>query len=224
MINYEVDPAILLPYLPAHTELDLEDGKCFLSLVGFRFENVKLKNIPIPLHRNFPEVNLRFYVKHFDGMIWKCGVVFISEIVPLIAITTVANLLYGEKYRTMPMKATRNTKQDSVVVEYRFKFRGNWQYLRVEAENKLLKLEKMKGAAFITNHFWGYSRRDDKSTTEYHVEHPEWEVYPVKEYDLHCDFEALYGKTFSFLGSAKPASVYLAKGSPIKIYGRKILR
>lgn len=35
MINYEVDPAILQPYLPQGTELDAWQGKTFVSVVGF---------------------------------------------------------------------------------------------------------------------------------------------------------------------------------------------
>ena len=44
---------------------------CYVSLVGFMFKNTRLLNIPIPFHTDFEEVNLRFYVKHFDGNEWK---------------------------------------------------------------------------------------------------------------------------------------------------------
>ncbi|MEO7446504.1 MAG: DUF2071 domain-containing protein, partial [Ferruginibacter sp.] len=105
MINYSIDPEVLKPFLPTFTEIDLEDGHCYISMVGFRFEDVRLKNISIPFHRNFPEVNLRFYVRRFDGKKWRRGVVFISEIVPLPAISFIANSFYGEKYKTLPMRA-----------------------------------------------------------------------------------------------------------------------
>jgi uncharacterized protein YqjF (DUF2071 family) len=35
-----------------------------VSLVGFLFQNTRLRSIPIPFHRIFEEVNLRFYVRH----------------------------------------------------------------------------------------------------------------------------------------------------------------
>ena len=35
--NYEVDPSILAEYIPPGTELDLWEGKCFVSLIGFIF-------------------------------------------------------------------------------------------------------------------------------------------------------------------------------------------
>lgn len=46
------------------------------------FLNTQLLGISVPFHRNFEEVNLRFYVKKWENQIWKRGVVFIKEIVP----------------------------------------------------------------------------------------------------------------------------------------------
>jgi len=64
MANYVVPEESLLPYLPAGTELDRHEGRCYVSLVGFLFQDVRLKSVPIPFHRTFEEVNLRFYVQH----------------------------------------------------------------------------------------------------------------------------------------------------------------
>jgi uncharacterized protein YqjF (DUF2071 family) len=68
--NYVIDPATLANYLPAGTELDLWEGKYYVSLVGFMFKNTKLLGIKIPFHVNFEEVNLRFYVKRFENGMW----------------------------------------------------------------------------------------------------------------------------------------------------------
>jgi uncharacterized protein YqjF (DUF2071 family) len=95
--NYCVNPGILLPYLPYKTELDIWRGNCYVSLVGFRFLNTKIKGVSIPFHRNFEEVNLRFYVRYKDASGWRRGVVFIKEIVPRRALSFVANTIYKEK-------------------------------------------------------------------------------------------------------------------------------
>ena len=63
MANYEVDPSLLAPHVPRGTELDLDDGRCFVSLVGFMFLDTRVLGMPIPFHVNFEEVNLRYYVK-----------------------------------------------------------------------------------------------------------------------------------------------------------------
>src|SRR6478752_5561862 len=104
MANYEVDPSLLASRVPAGTELDLEDGKCFVSLVGFMFLDTRVLGIPIPFHVNFEEVNLRFYVKReVEGEVRR-GVCFIKEIVPRWAIATAARVLYGEPYESRRMK------------------------------------------------------------------------------------------------------------------------
>ena len=40
MLNYEIEPTVLMPFVPAGTEL-----------------------VPIPFHRDFEEVNLRMYTR-----------------------------------------------------------------------------------------------------------------------------------------------------------------
>ncbi|NND31009.1 MAG: DUF2071 domain-containing protein, partial [Saprospiraceae bacterium] len=64
--NYEVAPSLLEKFIPEKTELDLRNNRCYVSLIGFMFLNTKLLGFFIPFHRNFEEVNLRFYVRHRD--------------------------------------------------------------------------------------------------------------------------------------------------------------
>ncbi len=109
--NYEVSPDMLLPYLPYGTELDLWKDRCYVSLIGFMFQETRLKGIKIPFHVNFEEVNLRFYVKRWSGKEWRRGVVFIKEIVPKPAIAFVANTLYNENYQSLPMKHSWRTQE-----------------------------------------------------------------------------------------------------------------
>ena len=104
MVNYEIDPQIVLPYLPNGVELDLFNGKCYISLVGFMFKNTKLFNIPIPYFGTFEEINLRFYVKRKEGNQIKRGVVFINETIPYKIVAWMANKLYKEHYTVVPTK------------------------------------------------------------------------------------------------------------------------
>ena len=60
MLNYVVDPRLITPLVPAETEIDFENGETFLSVVGFLFLDTRLLGLPIPLHRDFEEVNLAF--------------------------------------------------------------------------------------------------------------------------------------------------------------------
>src|SRR5439155_1075706 len=104
MLNFVVDPKIVAPLVPPGTEIDFENGETFLSMVGFLFLDTRLLGLPIPLHRDFEEVNLRFYVRKKSADTWRRGVVFVRELVPRRAIALVARAFYGEKYLALPMK------------------------------------------------------------------------------------------------------------------------
>ena len=221
MANYAVDQKLLQPFLPAKTEIDLWNGTCYVSLVGFMFLNTVIKGFKIPFHTNFEEVNLRFYVRYNDNGEWKRGVVFIKEIVPKPALTFVANTIYKENYETMPMAHSWEARDNTLNVEYRWK-KKRWNSLYVIASAEPSKIENGSEEEFITEHYWGYTKINDK-TSEYGVEHPKWEVYKMKDYSIDVDFGDVYGKQFEFLKSEKPLSVFLAEGSEIYVKsGRKI--
>ena len=121
LANYVIDKKILSKYVPVGTELDVWNGNCYVSLVGFMFVNTKLLGIKIPFHINFEEVNLRFYVKRFEDGTWKRGVVFIKEIVPKRALTFVANTVYNENYETLPMEHLWSIENNQRIVQYKWK-------------------------------------------------------------------------------------------------------
>jgi uncharacterized protein len=224
MANYAIDAAVLLPYLPAYTELDYFEGKTFVSLVGFMFEDVKIKGISIPFHTIFPEVNLRFYVKHTakDGSV-KRGVVFISEIVPKPAIAWVANNLYKEKYASTSMKHSIQSAEKELIIDYGWQWKGKNNLLSATVINQLWPIEPGSKEAFIFEHYYGFAKVGAAVTNEYAVEHPTWNTYPVASYKINCNFEKLYGPAFSFLDSAIPASVFVADGSVVAIREKTVL-
>ena len=224
MANYIVDVGTLTPFLPAHTEIDTFNGKCFVSLVGFMFVHTKVRGFSIPFHRTFEEVNLRFYVRYRTDSGWRRGVVFVKEIVPRSAITLVANALYQEHYQTLPMNHEWICKVDSLTVAYRWK-QQDWHSIAVTSSPKAVSIQDGSEAEFITEHFWGYTRINDNVTSQYEVQHPRWEIYPVNGYSVEADFGLLYGDSFAVLNQRKPDSVFLAEGSPIKVFkGTKISR
>lgn len=228
MANYVVDPALLSPYLPFNTELDFsinpgDDRKRFyVSLVGFMFLNTKVKGFKIPFHVDFPEINLRFYVRYREGNDWKRGVVFIKEIVSKPALSFVANLIYKEHYATMPTEYSWIATPGALNVEYRWK-KVQWNVFQVVTEKRPVPIMTGSDEEFILEHYWGYSKANNKYAIEYKVEHPAWEVYPIRSYQVDVDFGAIYGEQFAFLSKEKPASVFLAEGSEVVVNdGRRI--
>lgn len=215
--NYEVDESLLTDFIPYGTELDLWKGKCYISLVGFRFLNTKLLGCKIPFHVNFPEVNLRFYVKRFENNKWKRGVVFIKEIVPKPALTFVANTIYKENYETLPMNYKWEETETEREIEYSWKKKFDWYNFRIRASREASTIKEGSETEFITEHYWGYAKVNSSLTNEYEVTHPKWLAYKVLDYHIKVNFSDVYGEKFRFLNKHKPVSVMLAEGSLITV-------
>ncbi len=236
MAQYEVDPEILARRLPPGLELDLFEGRCFVSLVGFLFDRVRLLRVPPPFHTRFEEINLRYYVRRPmpDGSSRR-GVIFLSELVPKPAIALLARALYGEAYATAPTdhywssqgpdaRAVRHGEKP-LVVRYDWRgprlkqngYRSLPQHVAVEAGSRAQPIESGSLTEFITEHYWGYTPTRSGGTDEYGVEHPQWEVYPIRAHDIVCDFGAGYGPEFANLTAHEPDHVLLAEGAPVRI-------
>jgi uncharacterized protein YqjF (DUF2071 family) len=222
MLNYRVDPALVRALTPAGTEPDTWRGDTYVSMVGFLFLDTRLLGLPVPFHRAFEEVNLRFYVRREAAGESRRGVVFVKEIVPRRAVAAVARLCYNENYVALPMRHAVDL--DGVrlgsggLVEYRWKHAGRWSLLGVRTRGEARALVAGSDAEFITEHYWGYSRQKDGGTVEYRVEHPRWAVHDVAEPSLDCDAAGLYGPAFGAALRAAPHSAFLAEGSAIIVH------
>jgi uncharacterized protein YqjF (DUF2071 family) len=222
MLNYEVEPQVLQPFVPAGTELDDWQGRTYASIVGFLFQDTRILGLPIPLHTNFEEVNLRFYVRRRAEEGWRRGVVFIRELVPRALIAWVARALYGEDYRSVPMahRCPEGEPQDANAfsVSYSWVTGGSNGEIRVAAEGSATALEEGTEEEFVTEHYWGYSKQRDGSTLEYRVLHPRWNVWKVSSSRFEGNIARLYGSAFEKPLSREPRSAFLAEGSRVAVY------
>jgi uncharacterized protein len=224
MANYPVDPKQLLPYIPHGTEVEYYSGKCYLSLVGFMFLNSSLAGIKMPFHGSFEEINLRFYVRHYEEKSWKRGVVFIKEIVPRWTVTMIANHLYGESYETLPTGNAFNLEADMQRIEYRWKKNNKWNSLKIKSGLDEKEFQAGSAEEFFTESYWGYTKINNQATQEYNVEHPAWKIFDTRDYIIDVDFTSVYGPEFSFLQDIQPESVFLAEGSGIVLRKGKIIK
>ena len=219
MLNYEIDPAILRPFVPRGTELDEFNGRYFVSMVGFLFRKPRLLGIPIPAHGNFQEVILSCYVSHRIAEGWRRGVVFIKEIVQRRLVAIVANKLYDEKFTTLPVRSTIvNHANDSIRVKYEWLHAKDWHSLEITTEGMAAIPSPGSETEFIAEHYWAYTARRDGSTSEYRVDHPPWRVSAAKSAEFCCDVASIYGNAFVESLTAKPSFAFLAEGSPVGVY------
>ena len=212
-VTYAASHELLEPHLPRGAQLDTLEGSPRVSIVAFHFRRTRLRGVPIPLHVNFGEINLRFYVRLHD----RRAVVFIREIVSRPAIAVIAKLTYNEPYRTIRMRDEVLTRDDGLVgVRHSFG-RDLRNRLEAWADPEPIVPAEDSAAYWLTHHDLGVGRARDGSARSYEVDHPVWALHAVRSLDVDVDFGALYGAQWAFLAGAEPSHVTLAQGSGVSI-------
>lgn len=243
-ITYAIDPKLLLPQVPKGIELDVQNGQAFVSFVAFHFADTRLKGWRIPFHVQFPEINLRYYVKyrkshhsHNDVATVSAlpdtlpnplafavdteterGVCFIREYVPKPCIALVADWFYNEPYWAIPMQLKTDTDSTTLRVQHRFKAAKTWHSLVIEADNRVFIPTNDSIEHYFKEHELGFGIDKHGNTLAYRVEHPVWAIYPVQNYDIKVNFGDIYGQQWAVLNALQPISVLLAQGSHVSVY------
>lgn len=100
---------------------------------------------------------------------------------------------------------------------YAWQLNGSWHSCaaRGKGPGSMPALDTLE--AFITEHYWGYTKQRDGGTVEYRVEHRRWTVWPVADFQLDADLTALYGPETGAL-LQRPTSVFIADGAPVTVF------
>jgi uncharacterized protein YqjF (DUF2071 family) len=212
LLNWRVDSVLLAPHVPAGTELDSWDGAHWVSLVGFRFLDLAVKGVPVLGHRDFPEINLRFYVRREVDGEFRRGVVFLRELTPRRMVEWVARAVYNEPYQTLPMRSGVSETQ----TQYELQQDEEWQGMAARPTADWRAPEPME--EFFIEHYWGYNRQTDGGAMEYEVTHPKWRTRPVELARFDLGVETLYGPEWGSVLARKPDSVVLADGSEVAVF------
>ncbi len=213
-ITFAVPPSLLVPHLPEGLRLDVRQQEAFASIVAFDFNDTKVKGIAIPGHINFPEINLRFYVKFRE----KRGVVFIKELVPKFCIAFVANRLYNEPYQSTAMTSITEQTENSLSITHKFNVKNREHHIRAVANKNSHYPSKDSLAYYFMEHDVGFGITKRGKTLCYRVKHPKWEIYGLEGYELDMDFGLIYGKAWDILKDLNPVSAILAKGSRVEVF------
>ena len=202
--------------MPPGLVADTIDGAAFVSLVAFDFLDTRVLGIKWPGFINFPEINLRFYVKRGE----ERGVVFIRELVPQFVVATLAKLFYNEPYQSCPMKSFKRIVDGTIQVEHQIQYADNKYGIKLSAKDSAYLPDESGIEHFFKEHSWGYGKTHDNKLIRYHVDHQIWKIYPVLAHELTWDFGAIYGSEFTFLNNEKPYSIVFAEGSSVAVYPR----
>jgi uncharacterized protein len=222
MLNYEIDPVLLGAFVPRGTELDSFEGKTYVSLVGLRFARTRLfGSISVPFHTDFDEVNLRIYVRRREAGELRRGVVFIREIVSLPLVTLAARTAYGENYMTLPLRHSISFTGSGGSVEYSWKFQRQPYRMRGLASGSGSRANEGSLEQFISEHYWGYTRRRDATSLEYHVSHDPWRIWRATNVTFEGDGAGIYGAELGRVLARTPDSAFIADGSAVLVYAAR---
>ncbi len=222
LASYVVPDNVLLPLLPPGLTLDKRGGSAWCSLVGFDFSQMRVLGWSVPPAFgicDFPEFNLRFYVREGD----RRGVVFVHELVPNPLIALAARLTYNEKYALARMTSRVTQVGETRRVRHDFRAAGCSHALAVTAHGPPRDSAPDSLDDWIKEQGWGFGQTRGGKLIRYRVVHPHWRTYAVQECYLSLDFASLYGPEWRFLQNRAPDAVTLAEGSHVAIYPQSLI-
>lgn len=232
MLNFAVPGEVIAGLAPPGTEPDFFGGQAYLSVIGFMFREAHFFGIGLPGHRQFEEVNLRYYVRRAVGNTVRRGVVFVREIAPRRLVAATARFLYNENYVTRRMRHSvaraGNTLAAGNTIGYEWQTgwgkRRRWNQLSARVASAPRLPEPGSLAESIVEHYWAYVRSRDGGTAEYRVAHRPWRVATTADVVWDCDLAASYGDTpLAEYLAAPPALAFIADGSPVQVFpGRRV--
>lgn len=214
IITYPVDPQFIERLIPSWLDADTRDGQAFVSLVAFQFMQTKVFGVSWPGFRDFPELNLRVYVRHGS----KRGVYFVREFVPQRLVAWLARSLYNEPYLAAPLTGVVSQVDGQIVANYQLSFGGRANTIAVRADSVSYLPDDGSLEHFFKEHSWGFGRTRAGKPLLYEVTHPVWNIYPIEKMSVDLDWSAVYGVEWAFLQSSEPVSAVLAEGSPISVF------
>lgn len=215
LLNFALAPKALECTLPTGLIPDLLEGQAWASLVAFDFAKIRVGGIPWPGYTEFPEFNLRVYVRCAEtGM---RGVMFVRELIPARLPCLMARWLYNEPYTACPMQRQILRHEDGSQTQFTT-IAWNGQIIQLQVDVGPATLSPERGSWFKEQQ-WGFGLTANGGLLRYHVAHPRWLLREVRSWSLQLDWMALYGPYWAeLLGHATPASVLHAIGSEVAVY------
>ena len=144
-------------------ELDLHEGRAYVSLVGFLFLDTRALGVPLPFCgvRGGEPALLRPPARS-RGPTARCRLR--EGAGPPLARHGGARGLFGEPYHTVPMRSRLETDdhgnpRPGGLLEYEWRWNGRWHRLSARAALPMGPVEPGSGTAFLLERHWGYTPR-----------------------------------------------------------------
>lgn len=203
-LHWQVSPQLIEPLIPKTLELDIINGKTWVSLVAFDMNHIGVRAIPkIPHISDFHEINIRVYVT-CNG---KPSVYFLSMESSKRSSCKILKALSKFPYCHSKMKRTdysytskNDGQNNSFHTEYRL---GNDPIIKDETDIWLTERYAV---------FQDYK----KQLIEYDVHHVEWPMQSISIKKLEFDYPK-----FNNLINNKPDRIHYSKGVQVLTWDKK---
>lgn len=218
LFSWPVADSTLDPLLPPGLELDRWEDSAYVSLVGLRFDNMRVFGVPA-LGRAYDEINLRFYVRRrFGDTDGRPGVVFLRQLVPHRLTALAARVMYGEPFGTAPTGHEFHGcdalgTAPAACLAYHWDEKGRRQRFWASADETPMNTAPGSLEEFLTSRYWGYNGKPSSGVRAYHLTRPDWQVRQASRWGIDCDISEVCGGRLTETMRKAPASVLLATGS-----------
>ena len=202
-LDYQVDLNELKKFVPKELEIDLFDGKPWVSIVAFTMEKIRPKNLPhFPPISDFDEINIRTYVRSNN----KSGVYFLSIEGGKSLSRKVAKCISQLPYRFSKIDRTNKQYHSQNAV---FNDRLNIEFT---IGNELTKKTELD--IWLTERY-ALFQDTEKSINEFEIHHLEWSLNEIKLDHLDIDYPR-----FDKLTKKNPSRVHYSKGIQVIAWGK----
>lgn len=203
-LHWQVNLTELQSLIPSGLEIELYNGKPWVSLVAFTMEKIRPRKLPsFPPISNFDEINIRTYVKKNS----KAGVYFLSIEGGKRISCMIARLLSDLPYRYSHIKREENiyrSKND----EYDDKL--NIRYKTGEILKEKTELDK-----WLTERY-ALFQDTDSTINEFEIHHVEWPISKAEIEKAEIDYPR-----FASLLSNQPARLHYSNGVQVIAWDKK---
>ncbi|MBF4985995.1 DUF2071 domain-containing protein [Nonlabens mediterrranea] len=202
-LHWQVELSELKKFVPKELEIDLFEGKPWISVVAFTMEKIRPKNLPSfsPIS-DFDEINIRTYIKSNN----KTGVYFLSIEGGKNLSCKVAKGMSELPYRFSKIKRTENQYESN---NSEFNDKLNIEFTIGKEITEKTELDK-----WLTERY-ALFQDTEKSINEFEIHHLEW---AINEIDLkHLDIN--YPR-FDKLIKKEPNKIQYSKGVKVIAWGK----
>jgi len=206
-LHFKVPYDSLRALVPAHLNIDMHQGDCYVSLVPFTMEKIRPRFLPaVDFISNFHEINLRTYVVHNN----KQGVYFLNIEAAKSVSVWIARILSGLPYEKASIKRMGGIYQ-SVNSPKQFALQAD--YSVQEPLHEKSTLDK-----WLTERYCLYLEENSRCY-RYDIHHKPWEIYNVQINQL----KTTYHIDNLDLNAKQPDLVHYSKGVQVLAWARVML-